>query len=117
MSRSGRELQITVCWSAGWTIYLSGELDAASASQLDRIGAALAGARIAAADFDLSGVTFIDNAGWDNLAAAMNAVEASGALARATHPSPSVRRLLEILGAFQTVDGRGANRPHLATIA
>jgi anti-anti-sigma factor len=97
MSQSGRELQVTVCWAAGWTIYLSGELDAAGSSQLDRVGAALADAQIAAADFDLSGVTFMDTAGWANLAAAMSTVEASGAVTRTRNPSPSVRRLLDVV--------------------
>jgi anti-anti-sigma factor len=97
MSKSGRELQVTVCWAAGWTIYLSGELDAAGSGQLDRVGAALAGAQVGAADFDLSGVTFMDTAGWANLAAAMSTVEATGAVIRTRNPSPSVRRLMDIV--------------------
>jgi anti-anti-sigma factor len=117
MTRSGRELQVTVCWSAGWTIYLSGELDAAGAAQLERVGAALAGARIAAADFDLSGVTFVDTAGSAVLADAMAAVEASGAVVRTRNPSPSVRRLVDIVCHLRPVDGQGAAHPHLATSA
>jgi anti-anti-sigma factor len=117
MNTSGRELRVTVCWAAGWTIYLSGELDAASASQLERVGAALAGAGINAAKFDLSDVTFADTAGWTNLLAAMATVEAGGGTARTRDPSPSVRRLLEIVGRLRTIGPSGANRPHLATSA
>jgi anti-anti-sigma factor len=111
MTRSGCELQVTVCWSAGWTIYLSGELDGAGAAQLARVGAALADARIAAADFDLSGVTFVDTAGWAVLCEAMALVEESGAVVRARNPSPSVRRLVDIVRCLRSVDGPGAGHP------
>ncbi len=117
MTTSGRELQVTVCWAAGWTIYLSGEMDAASASQLERVGAALAGAHIAAADFDLSRITFADTAGWTNLMAAMATVEASGGMARTSHPSPAVRRLIDVVERVRSIDASGANHPHLATSA
>src|SRR4051794_1612083 len=117
MTASGRELQVTVCWAAGWTIYLSGEMDAASASQLERVGAALAGAHIAAADFDLSRITFADTAGWTNLMAAMATVEASGGMARTSHPSPAVRRLIDVVERVRSIDASGANHPHLATSA
>jgi anti-anti-sigma factor len=106
-----------VCWAAGWTIYLSGELDAASASQLDRVAAALAGAKIAAANFDLGGVTFMDTAGWANLTAAMTAVEVSGAVTRIRNPSPSVHRLIDVVRSLPTIDAWDANRPQLATSA
>jgi anti-anti-sigma regulatory factor len=115
MTSSGRELQVTVCWSAGWTIFLAGELDGAGGAQLDRVGAALAGARIAAADFDLSAITFVDTAGWSILTAAMAAVEASGAVVRTRNPSPSVRRLVGIVRALRT--GDAPIHPHLATSA
>jgi anti-anti-sigma factor len=108
MTGCGRELQVTVCWSAGWTIFLSGELDAAGAPQLERVSAALAAARVAAVDFDLSGVTFADTAGWEVLTDALAAVEDSGAMVRTRNPSPSVRRLLDVVRSL---------RPHLAASA
>jgi anti-anti-sigma factor len=111
MSKPACEFQMTVCWSAGWTVYLSGELDAASGPGLELVASALAEARVAAVDFDLSRVTFVDSAGWACLTAAMAAIEASGAAFRLRSVHPSVRRLtraLEKVGVDSVRDDRGA---------
>jgi anti-anti-sigma factor len=97
MSKPACEFQMTVCWSAGWTVYLSGELDASSGPGLEVVAAALAEARIAAVDFDLSRVTFVDRAGWACLAAALATIRASGAVPRLRNVHPSVLRLTDAL--------------------
>ena len=97
MPKPGCEFQMTVCWSAGWTVYLCGELDAATGPELDVVASALAEAKIAAVDFDLSQVTFVDRAGWTCLTAAVATIEAGGAVARLRRVHPSVRRLTDAL--------------------
>jgi anti-anti-sigma factor len=96
MSSNGCDFQMAVCWSAGWAVYLSGELDAATGPELEIVASALADARIAAVDFDLSEVTFVDTAGWTCLTAAMCTIEASGAVPRLRNVHPSVRRLMDV---------------------
>jgi anti-anti-sigma factor len=97
MSSTGCDFQMTVCWSAGWTVYLSGELDAATGPELELVASALGDARIAAVDFDLGEVTFVDTAGWTCLTAAMCTIEASGAVPRLRNVRPSVRRLMDVV--------------------
>jgi anti-anti-sigma factor len=105
---------MTVCWSAGWTVYLCGELDAATGPELDVVAGAFAAARIAAVDFDLSQVTFVDRAGWTRLTAALSTIEASGAVARLRHVHPSVRRLADALHEVTGLETWRTGRASLA---
>ncbi len=86
-----------VCWSAGWIVYLSGELDRAAGPELDLVASALGAAGVAALDFDLSGIRFVDMAGWRCLTAAVSTIEAGGAVVRLRKAHPSVRRFMESL--------------------
>jgi anti-anti-sigma factor len=104
MSGNGCDFQMTVCWSAGWTVYLSGEIDRATGPDLELVASALADARIAAVDFDLGEVTFVDTAGWTCLTAAMCTIEAGGAVPRLRNVRPSVRRLMDALHEVHEAD-------------
>jgi anti-anti-sigma factor len=117
MSSNGCDFQMAVCWSAGWTVYLSGELDAATGPELEVVASALADARIAAVDFDLSEVTFVDTAGWTCLTAAMCTIEASGAVPRLRNVHPSVHRLMDVLdeaAEIETIERGGAGEGVMA---
>ncbi len=79
-----------------WIIALSGEIDAASRAELLSL-VALLSQRKGDIDLDLSGVRFIDTAGWASVQAAAGAAEASGSAARIINPSPSVRHLTDVM--------------------
>ena len=79
-----------------WIVSLSGEIDAAAQSELLSLAEMLSklGGGI---DFDLSGVRFIDTAGWANVLAVSDAAKTSGNSARVVNPSSSVRHLTDLL--------------------
>lgn len=92
-----------------WIVSLSGEIDAAAHSELLSLAEMLSkvGGGI---DFDLSGVRFIDTAGWASVRAASDAAKASGNSARVVNPSSSVRHLTDLL-AGSHVPRRVPSRP------
>jgi anti-anti-sigma factor len=79
-----------------WIVALSGEVDAASRSELLSL-VELLSKRMGDVDFDLSRVRFIDTAGWASVRAASDAAKASGKSARIVNPSPSVRHLTDVI--------------------
>ena len=97
-----------------WIVSLSGEIDAASRSELLSL-VELLSERSGGIDFDLSGVRFIDTAGWASVRAASRAAEASGTSARITNPSPTVRHLTDAIA--RTRQTRGYRRRPSASAA
>jgi anti-anti-sigma factor len=84
-----------------WIVALSGEIDAAARAELLSLVATLA-TRRGDIDFDLSGVRFIDTAGWACVRAASNAATTSGKSARIVNPSPTVRHLTDVMARSHT---------------
>lgn len=80
-----------------WTVLLCGELDARSRGALESLATAISATGCEAVDFDLSGVTFTDIAGWRSVCTAARSLNASGTTARIVNPSREVRRLTEAL--------------------
>jgi anti-anti-sigma factor len=84
-----------------WTISLSGDIDASSASELRSL-AALFSACPGDVDVDLGGVTFIDSRGWASVRAAAGSVNAAGSHVRIINPSLAVRRLTDSVARVAT---------------
>jgi anti-sigma B factor antagonist len=78
-------------------IALSGELDSSNAATLEATLASLTAARPGRLVFDLTGLRFMDSAGIAVLVGAATRVGAVELL----HPSPVVRRVIEITGLSQ----------------
>jgi anti-sigma B factor antagonist len=75
-------------------IAVSGELDISNAGALEQAVASVAGQRPERLIFDLSDLRFMDSAGIAVLIGAAAGVE----VVQISHPSPAVRRVLELTG-------------------
>ncbi len=91
-----------------WTVFLSGDVDASSASELRSLAELLSACR-GEVDLNLGGVTFIDSRGWARVRATADAVKAAGSPVRIVNPSLAVRRLTDSVARAGTrrPDGRG----------
>jgi anti-anti-sigma factor len=102
-----------------WTISLSGDVDASSASGLRSLATLLTSCP-GEVDVDLGGVTFIDSRGWASVRAAADAVTAGGSRVRIVNPSLAVRRLTDSVArvASEGVDPRPGHggRPGLRLV-
>lgn len=84
-------------------VTVRGELDAASAPQLEAaFAAAVAGADLA---LDLSAVTFIDSSGLRAITAARREAEAGGRSLEVVSASVAVRRIFEMTGLASLLAG------------
>jgi anti-anti-sigma factor len=95
-SRSPLDLTV-VCIGARWRVLVRGELDLRSGAELLGVADVLAAARVSRVDLDLTGVTFVDTAGWHSVVAAQQRIEQSGAVAEVSRRSPAVERLVRLL--------------------
>ena len=98
------ELRVDVLGNAheGFVVVVTGDIDLGSAPTVhDRLhGLAAAGPGVVV---DLAGVTFIDSSGIHALLASARAIEAAGGTLVIASPSPTVRRLLELVKADDVV--------------
>jgi len=78
---------------------LSGELDSSNAGSLESAAAVITAGRPELLIFDLSGLRFIDSAGIAVLIGVAGKVNA----VRLRHPSPIVRRVVEITGLSEVL--------------
>jgi anti-anti-sigma regulatory factor len=88
-----------------WIVALSGEVDAASRPELISLAESLSKFE-GDIDFDLSGVRFIDSAGWAGVQAASGAARTAGRSARIINPSPPVRHLTDAIARSHAQPGR-----------
>ena len=97
----GPEAAFSVYADPDWLLHLSGELDMASVSILtDALGGPLS--RGGTIGLDVADLTFMDSMG---IHALVDAVELLGERGHLVlfHPSPSIRRLIEICGLLGTI--------------
>jgi anti-anti-sigma factor len=97
MHPTGPVLSTTISYTDRWRIALGGELDADARSTLQPLVEALAGSGEDAVDFDLSGVTFADSAGWAVVCAAAATLRSAGMPSRIVEPSAAILRLTGLL--------------------
>ena len=90
------------------TLYVSGELDLASAPVLERTVAGALDGQWGEFRLDLSGVTFMDSSGSKALMRVHNQVEAFGRHLVVLSPAPVVQSVLEVLGLNRVMDVRPA---------
>jgi anti-sigma B factor antagonist len=93
--------------TAGVVLALSGELDLASAPELEKALGDLqpkAGQRVL---LDLAQLTFMDSTGLGVVVRAKQDTDAAGGVLALTRPTPQVQRLLELVGLLErlVVDG------------
>jgi anti-anti-sigma factor len=101
-------------WGDPTVVKLSGELDFASASQLEA-SLGLVGARGAgAAVLDLSGLAFVDAGGIREIYELCLTAESEGKRVWITSARPHVRRVMEILGVYDYVAAR--DRPSVDNV-
>lgn len=79
--------------SEGWSVALTGELYADAGESLSSLARSLCRSHREPVEFDVSGVTCIDHAGWDALRSAAAEVRDHGRPALITNPSPAVKQL------------------------
>lgn len=93
-------IELTTGAEGSVTAVVSGEVDAATADQLQN---ALTDAipTASAIDVDLGAVNFMDSSGLRAMVVAMNSAEEAGVALRITATTPAVDRLLEITGLTQ----------------
>jgi len=106
-------IEITiVCVGSRWQLVVEGEVDLRTGRDIADVAAALARAGVAAADIDLSAVSFVDTAGWRAVGAARAALEASGAATSVLGGLATER----LLGALSAASGSPEGpRPAAAT--
>jgi anti-anti-sigma regulatory factor len=90
-------LSALISYNERWRVALWGEVDRSARDRLLSLATALATSGNDPVDFDLSGVTFIDRAGWLAVSTAAAMLQAAGAAARIINPSPAVRRLTDLM--------------------
>lgn len=83
------------------TLRVSGEVDLATADELNRAAAAALQAGPGALVIDLAGVTFLDSTGLAVLVAVTNQTTASGVRLTIRDPVPRVRNVIRITGLGQ----------------
>jgi anti-anti-sigma regulatory factor len=96
MSRVGFCEERTQTATNRWVVKVNGELDLATGQILvaDARDLVCQGKSV---DFDLSGITFADSAGWAGVRGAARVLEEAGLVARIVNPSPPVRKLTALL--------------------
>ncbi|MFF5029906.1 STAS domain-containing protein [Streptomyces collinus] len=102
----GDRLSITLAESGGVTVVAAhGEVDRDSAPQL--LEALTAGDSSACRTvLNLSGITFMDSSGINVLIVAHRSAESSGGWLRLAAPSPSLARLIQIVGLDEVIPCR-----------
>jgi anti-anti-sigma factor len=115
VSQDQSSFQMTVSRKDVWTVSLAGELDASAGVAL-RSFASLLATSPSRVDFDLSGVQFIDTAGWASVCAARAALEAAGVKGRIVSPSRSVRHLTDVMARTHGPRRQSSRRPRLALV-
>ncbi len=100
---------MTAVWPSGFnclatlngaqaTVELSGELDMSTAPELSRSLAEVLDQQPQQVTLDLGGLAFIDSTGLTLLVRTSNSLKQHDGALRLTHPTPPVRRVLEIVG-------------------
>lgn len=92
-----------------WLIHASGELDASTVPELERVlQPVLASQR--SATLDLASVSFVDSSGLRVIVRAANVLEDDGANLRVANASGAVARVLEVTGLLERLrDGRAVD--------
>jgi anti-sigma B factor antagonist len=104
--RKDRYVQINTEGTDPVVVSVTGEVDLATAAQLETaLGAALAAAGAAGVRADLSGVEFMDSAGLRVLISARRTAGSTGRPFVVTKTSDQVSRLLEITGLTEAFAG------------
>lgn len=86
-------------------VSIEGELDLASAGELESCLAELTGSPVTGLVVDLTGVTFIDSAGINALLKGRRLAEAGGRAYRVCNASGLVREVLDVTGVWQHLTG------------
>jgi anti-anti-sigma factor len=106
MAMTESTFSTSISFTDRWVVALGGELDAGSKDSLLSLARSLSAQGDDAVDFDLAGVTFIDNGGWSAVCRAAVTLRVGGAASRIVNPSPVVRRLTDLIGDGRQVSGR-----------
>ncbi|MCU1370311.1 MAG: anti-anti-sigma factor [Ilumatobacteraceae bacterium] len=86
------------------TLALTGELDPATAPELDaHLRELIADAGVRSVVLDLAGITFLDSSGLRSLVAANDALRARSASLVLRAPSSNIRRVLEVTGLTELI--------------
>lgn len=93
------------------TLYVTGELDIASAPALEHAVAHALDGQGGEFWLDISGLTFMDSTGAQGLVHLHNRVDAVGRRLVIVSPTPAVRRVIGVLGLDQFLDVRDAHAP------
>jgi len=97
--RTSEDLRVeTVMAPEGATVFLTGELDLATAPALEDALAALYEVGVVGLVIDLGGVTFIDSSGLHELVVALKRQRGRGGDVVLRAPSRQTRRVLDIVG-------------------
>jgi anti-anti-sigma factor len=92
---------------AAETLYVSGELDIATASMLERTVAGTLDGQGGEFRLDVSAMTFMDSTGAQALLHVHNRVESLGRRLVIVSPTRPVRRVLEIMGLDRVITVQG----------
>lgn len=92
---------------ASETLYVSGELDIATASMLERTVAGTLDGQGGEFRLDVSAMTFMDSTGAQALLHVHNRVESLGRRLVIVSPTRPVRRVLEIMGLDRVITVQG----------
>jgi anti-anti-sigma factor len=93
------------------TLYVTGELDIASAPALEHAVAHALDGQGGEFRLDISGLTFMDSTGASGLVHAHNRVEALGRRLVVVSPTRAVRLVIDLMGLDQVLDVRGGDAP------
>ena len=91
------------------TLYVTGELDVASAPALEHAVAHAIDGQGGEFRLDFSGLTFMDSTGARGLMHVHNRVEALGRRLVVVSPTRAVRRVIDLMGLDQVLDVRDEN--------
>ena len=91
------------------TLYLTGELDVASAPALEHAVARALDGQGGEFWLDVSGLTFMDSTGAQGLIHVQDRVEALGRRLVVVSPTPAVRRVIDLMGLDEVLDVRDAH--------
>jgi stage II sporulation protein AA (anti-sigma F factor antagonist) len=93
------------------TLYVTGELDVASAPALAHAVAHAIDGQGGEFRLDISGLTFMDSTGAGGLLHVHNRVEALGRRLVVVSPTPAARRVIDLMGLDQVLDVRDGDAP------
>ena len=96
---------------AAETLYVTGELDVASAPALEHGVARALDGQGGEFRLDIGGVTFMDSTGALGLTRVHNRVEALGRRLVVVSPTRAVRRVIDLMGLDQVLDVRDGDAP------